>query len=495
MISLPDRVRRLKKPRLLLVGDLILDHYVSGEVRRISPEAPIPVLEVKGEEHRLGGVGNVAANVVAMGGEAVVAAVLGEDPNGRRLREKLREAGIGDAGVAVDRGRPTTIKTRHVSQVHQMLRVDWENRALVSGKVLGDFQRRVIRLLPEADLVILSDYAKGALAGPLIETTIREARKRRLRILVDPKGSDFHRYRGASLVTPNRAEAEAASGIAIEEEIDLTRAGKKLIRELDLEAAVITLGKEGIFFITRTGEELHIPTEARAVFDVTGAGDTVIAHLGLFLAQGASLEEAVRLANIAAGIVVGKFGTGTVTKEELLGHLEGGERGQGKILDSGGLDRVLAELRREERRIVFTNGCFDLLHAGHVDYLQKARSYGDCLIVGVNDDASVRRLKGMGRPLQPLAHRMAILAGLQSVTYVVPFAADTPHDLIRQVGPHVLVKGEDWKGRGVVGQDWVESHGGLVVLAKFLPGCSTSGLIQKVVSRCGPRKRSYAKSR
>ena len=495
MISLPDRVRRLKKPRLLLVGDLILDHYVSGEVRRISPEAPIPVLEVKGEEYKLGGVGNVAANVVAMGGHAIVAGVVGDDANGKVLREKLRAMGIDDACVAVDRGRPTTIKTRHVSQVHQMLRVDRENRAPVSGKVLQEVQRKLVRTLPEADLVVLSDYAKGALAAPLIESTIREARKRKLRVLVDPKGSDFHRYRGASLVTPNRAEAEAASGIEIDEEIDLARAGKKLIREFDLEAAVITLGKEGIFYVTREGEELHIPTEARAVFDVTGAGDTVIAHLGLFLAQGASLDEAVRLANIAAGVVVGKFGTGTVTREELLGHLEGGDRGQGKILDSENIVRVLAGLRREERRIVFTNGCFDLLHAGHVDYLQKARSYGDCLIVGVNDDASVRRLKGSGRPLQPLGQRMLILAGLQAVSYVVPFSSDTPNELIRQVTPHVLVKGEDWKGRGVAGQDWVESHGGLVVLAKFLPGCSTSGLIQKVVSRYGTKKRNYAKSR
>lgn len=489
LLSLSDRIRRMKRPKILLVGDLILDHYVSGEVSRISPEAPIPVLDVKREEFKLGGVGNVAANVAAMGGEAWLAGVVGEDANGRLLREKLQAMGIHDAGIVADPQRPTTLKTRHVSRVHQMLRVDWEKRHALEGAALKKLLAKIPKLVAAVDLVILSDYSKGALALPLIQAVIRESRRRRVRVLVDPKGSDFSKYKGASLITPNKVEAERATGITIEEDLDRERVAKRLIRDLDLEAAVITLGGEGIYFLTGEGRQMHIPTEASGVFDVTGAGDTVIAHLGLFLAQGAALEEAVRLANLAAGIVVGKLGTASVSPAELLGRLEGGEHGHGTILKPEELEATLAALRRDEKRIVFTNGCFDLLHAGHVEYLQRARSYGDCLIVGINDDASVRALKGAGRPLVPLVERMKVLAGLQAVNFVVPFSGKTPAELIRQVSPQVLVKGEDWKGKGVVGQDWVESHGGMVVLAKMTAGCSTSGIIQRVVSRYGGRKR------
>lgn len=493
MISLAERVRRLKKPRILLAGDLILDHYVRGEVKRISPEAPIPILEVKGEQFKLGGVGNVAANVVSMGGEAHLFSVVGADKNAEHLRELLAAQGIADNGLVVDSDRPTTIKTRHVASVHQMIRVDWESRNAISGKALRDARRRLTSLISSADLVIVSDYGKGALPAVLLEELIRQAKKRKCPVLVDPKGKDYSSYRGASLVTPNRSEAEQATGISIEEDLDLARVAKKLIRDLDLEAALITLGADGVYYHTKEDESQHIPTEAAHVFDVTGAGDTVIAQLALFLAGGASLEESVRLANLAAGIVVGKFGTASVTREELLARLDAQLGGVGKIVESSKLDTLVSALRRDAKRIVFTNGCFDILHAGHVEYLQKARSYGDVLIVGVNDDASVRRLKGAGRPIQSIEDRLQILAGLQAVNHVVAFSQDTPVELIQKITPHVLVKGEDWKDKGVAGREWVEGHGGLVVLAKMLSGRSTSTLVKRIQEMEG-RKKKYAKT-
>ncbi len=480
MSSLVQLVRDLRRPKILLLGDLILDHFVNGEVQRISPEAPIPVLDVQSEKFELGGVGNVAANVASMGGEAFCVGVMGDDIYAKILRSRLRAAGISDRYCLVEKKRPTTLKTRHTSQVHQMLRVDRETRHALSGSLLQKIVRSVPALVRRSQLVILSDYGKGALAPELIQAVIRAARAQKKIVLVDPKGKDFSRYRGATLITPNRTEAEAVTGISIEDDAACVKAAKKLIQEFQFQVAVITLGKDGVFFLTRKGEKKLIPTEARSVFDVTGAGDTVISQLGVFLANGTPLEDAIRLANIAAGIVVGKFGTATVSRKELLAHLDGGEAGHKKILTDKDLDAVLTALRREGRRVVFTNGCFDLLHAGHVQYLAQARSYGDALIVGVNGDRSVRKMKGDPRPFVPLEDRLAVLAGLQSVDYVIPFAQDTPKKLIERVTPDVLVKGEDWKDQGVVGREWVESHGGKVVLAKLKPGRSTSGIVDRI---------------
>ena len=471
----------LARPRVLVIGDLILDRYVTGEVERISPEAPIPVLRAKATEERLGGAGNVAVNLRAMEAEVEVIGVLGDDSRGRRMLGMLEAMGV-DTGVCLlDPGRPTTQKTRMISGVQQILRVDWED----SGPVPDELGRRLVlgltQALKSARAVVLSDYGKGMLTRVVLEGAIKAARAAGVPVLVDPKGSDFRRYRGATLVTPNRKEAEEALGRRLRSLADVPQAARDLMAQAELDAAVITLGAEGMFYASGESTGTHVPTVARAVFDVTGAGDTVIAHLALGLGAGLSLDDAVHLANHAAGLVVGKRGAASVTRAELLGVLDSHGGGEGKLLEGPGLDARVAAWRARGKRIVFTNGCFDVLHAGHVGYLRFAASKGDVLIVGVNDDASVRRLKGPTRPVNPLADRMAVLAALEMVDAVVAFGEDTPLEIVQRITPRVLVKGEDWRDKGVVGREWVEQHGGEVCLAPMLQGRSTSGILERVV--------------
>jgi len=475
-------VTGLGRPRILIVGDLILDRYVSGKVERISPEAPIPVLAASHDEMRIGGAGNVCANLRAMEAEVELLSVVGEDVLGRRLLEMLGEIGVSTGGVAVERERLTTEKTRLVSGVNQMLRVDWEETRAPSGAAMEGLLAAIPGAVAAADAVILSDYGKGMLAPEIIEATVAAAKRDGTPVLVDPKGSDFSRYRGATLVTPNRKEAEAAVGRELTGLSALATAGDELIAAADLDAVVITLGPEGIYWRTAAGEERRAPTEARKVFDVVGAGDTVIAHLALGLGAGLDLGRAVALANHAAGLVVARAGAVSVTRAELLAAIGQRRTGGGKILagdDDGALASLLAEWRSEGRRIVFTNGCFDVIHAGHVQYLRFARSQGDVLIVGVNDDASVSRLKGPTRPVNVLPDRALVLAALEMVDAVVDFAEDTPANIIERVTPDVLVKGEDWRDKGVVGREWVEKHGGRVVLAPLLEGRSTTSILAR----------------
>jgi len=468
-------------PRVLIVGDLILDRYVLGDVSRISPEAPIPILFTRGAEERLGGAGNVAANLVAMQAEVDVLGVVGDESWGRSLIDMLESHKIGTAGCVVDASRPTIRKTRMMSGGHQILRVDEEDPRPISGKAL----ECVLALLPDCvrktQAVVLSDYGKGLLTRDVIELTVKLAREAGVPVLVDPKGDDYSIYRGATLVTPNRKEAEQAVGRRIADTADLPKAADELMAIADLQSAVITLGADGIFFKSRSGDQGHFPAQARAVFDVTGAGDTVVGQLALYLAGGLSLAQAVTLANHAAAIVVGRLGTHAVTRSELRALFHEGPRDSGKVFaDDGDLDRLLATLRRDGKRIVFTNGCFDVLHAGHVSYLRFARSKGDALIVGINDDASVRRLKGTERPINTLRDRMEVLQALEMVDAVVAFPEDTPARIITRVTPHVLVKGEDWADKGVVGREWVEAHGGQVVLAPLMPGRSTTRIVETI---------------
>jgi D-beta-D-heptose 7-phosphate kinase/D-beta-D-heptose 1-phosphate adenosyltransferase len=474
-------IDRLGTPRILIIGDLILDRYVTGDVSRISPEAPIPVLAANHSEERLGGAGNVAANLRAMDADVEVLGVVGDDFAGSKLLSMLEDSGVDTAGCIRDPRRPTTRKTRMVSGVQQILRVDWEQSVEIDGdscdRILDGIERRVAR----AGAVILSDYGKGALPPRVVETVVRAAKQAGVYVLVDPKGTDYARYRGATLVTPNRKEAEVALGRRIADLSELEQCAKDLIAIADLDAAVVTLGADGIYYFVKEGDEGRVPTVARQVFDVTGAGDTVIAHLALALAAGERLGKAVRLANHAAGIVVGRRGAASVTRAEMraaVGELTSdGELG--KVLAWDALPLVLEEWRRQGRRVVFTNGCFDILHHGHIDYLRFARSKGDALIVGVNDDDSVRRLKGADRPVNPLEDRLHVLAALEMVDAVVPFPQDTPKEVIEYVTPDVLVKGEDWADKGVVGREWVEQHGGEVHLAPLLPGRSTSAILER----------------
>jgi D-beta-D-heptose 7-phosphate kinase/D-beta-D-heptose 1-phosphate adenosyltransferase len=369
-----------------------------------------------------------------------------------------------------------------------MLRVDWEEAGPLGSAAEDALLAGIESRARAARSLVLSDYGKGVLTPRVIAGAISAARAAGVPLLVDPKGADYRRYRGATLVTPNRKEAEQALGRKLEGLEGLPQAGRDLIAIAELSAAVITLGADGMFFLERGGASGRVPTEARAVFDVTGAGDTVIAHLALGLAAGLGLATAVRLANHAAGIVVGKRGAASVTRGELAAALGDRAERRGKVLERGELARAVAEWRAEGKRIALTNGCFDILHAGHVEYLRFARSKGDVLVVGVNDDASVRKLKGPGRPVNELGDRMAVLAALEMVDAVVPFGEDTPAALVEEITPHALIKGEDWADKGVVGRDWVERHGGEVHLAPLLAGRSTSSILERARSAREPAR-------
>lgn len=477
----------LPSARILVVGDLILDRYADGKASRVSPEAPVLVFEAGDERHLLGGACNVAANLRELGATAAVLGVVGDDDAGRRLRQLLHDAGIDTAAMVVDPSRPTTRKTRYVAKTMQVLRVDEESRAPIAAAV----EAKLLAMLAQRPFpwqgVLLSDYGKGVLTPRVVQAAIAAARSQGGVTVVDPKGKDYTLYRGVDLLTPNREEAEAATGITIHSSEDLHRVAARLREITGIRTAVITLGKDGIFFETEDGSHRILPTEARQVFDVTGAGDTVVAALTYCRACGVGLEESLRLANHAAGITVGKRGTWAPSRAEVLASLGAGSPGPtGKVLTRVQAIEVAARLRAEGRRLVFTNGCFDLLHAGHCDYLQRARGYGDALLVAVNSDGSVQRQqKGPGRPINPLDDRMAVLAALQAVDYVVPFDEDTPQALVEALTPHVLAKGEDWRDKGVVGREWVEAHGGQVVLVPLVPGRSTTSVVQRILKAGG----------
>jgi D-beta-D-heptose 7-phosphate kinase/D-beta-D-heptose 1-phosphate adenosyltransferase len=473
-------LQELGAPRVAVVGDFMLDHYVWGDAQRVSPEAPVPVVHARREEHRLGGAGNVAANLAGLGARVSCFGVVGEDASGARLVEDLGACGAETGGVVRSGARPTTQKIRVMARNQQMLRVDREEPAALAA---AEAEALLAALAAaEWDAVVLSDYGKGVLCPAVVEGVVAEARRRGVPSLVDPKRRDFAAYRGATAITPNRAEAEAALGEALPDLAALARGGEALRAAAGVEVLLVTLSAEGMFLLREGQEPLHLPTAARQVYDVTGAGDTVIAALAVALAAGQDWEVAVRLANAAAGLAVARVGTASVGRQELLHHLSAASPAH-KIVVGGGLDAALATLRREASRIVFTNGCFDILHAGHVRYLRAARELGDALVVGVNDDASVRRLKGEERPFNPLEDRAEVLAGLECVDLVVGFAEDTPAHLIERVCPDVLAKGADWADKGVVGAEFVTARGGEVHLIDLLPGRSTTGLAERIRQR------------
>ncbi|MCB9908633.1 MAG: D-glycero-beta-D-manno-heptose-7-phosphate kinase [Planctomycetes bacterium] len=480
-LLLEQRLETLGHPRLAIIGDLIMDRYMIGDVTRISPEAPIPVLAVRTNDLRLGGAGNVVANLVAMQAQVEAVGVVGDDGLGRAMREMMETLRVDVAGLVIDPDRPTIEKTRMMSGVQQMLRVDREDSRPIPAAIERAILAAALASVERCDAVVLSDYGKGLLTPVVLQGVIQAARRRGIPVLVDPKGSDFTRYRGATLVTPNRKEAEQALGRSIPTLEALPQAADELIRTAELDLIVITLSADGIYF--RSGgqppREGRIPAVARAVYDVTGAGDTVVSQLALYLALGWDIAEAVAMANHAAGIVVERLGTHSVTRTELMARLAASHPKIGKVLERAELDGVVEDWRRQGKRVVFTNGCFDVLHAGHVNYLRFARERGDRLLVGVNSDASVRRLKGPTRPVNCLDDRLTVLAAMEMVDAVVSFDGDTPKELIEQVSPDVLVKGEDWQDKGVVGREWVESHGGQVVLAPLLAGRSTTNILER----------------
>lgn len=478
---------RFDQAQVLVIGDVMLDRYWYGATRRISPEAPVPVVKVEHMEERPGGAGNVALNIATLGAGVRLLGATGDDAAADALQASLEAARV-YCDFHRDHDFTTITKLRIVSRNQQLIRMDFEEPAN-AGVPAALLQRAEVMLKAaqqnESDAqqrigaLVLSDYAKGSVTQP--QQLIALARAAGIPVLVDPKGNSFEAYRGATLLTPNLGEFEAVVG-PCRDEAELVSRAQQLIRELDLQALLITRSERGMTLVRLDQPEYHLPARAREVFDVTGAGDTVISTVAAALAAGEPLAGAVALANVAAGIVVGKLGTAAVSAPELRRALqqEGAlERG---VLSVEQLLIAMDSSRASGEKIVFTNGCFDIIHAGHVGYLEQARKLGQRLIVAVNSDASVRRLKGDGRPINPVDRRMAVLAGLEAVDWVISFDEDTPENLLRALRPDVLVKGGDYDKQGVVGWEIVEAYGGEVKALDFLDDCSTTAIVNKIRS-------------
>ena len=468
--------------RCLVVGDLMLDEYLWGKAERISPEAPVQVVDVIREELRLGGAGNVVHNLAALGAQVSVCSVVGDDQNGRELLKQFCSNHIDTSAIFLDPDRRTSRKTRVVAAHQQIVRIDRESREALLASVEQQLCLWLTSHTHEFKVVLLSDYNKGVLTPAVIAAAVSAATAAGIPVLVDPKGTDFARYGGATLLTPNRKEAEAASGITIKDAASLAQAADVIMVEASLQYLLITRSEEGMSLFSHGGEAVHIPTVAREVFDVSGAGDTVLAALAVGVASAFTMAESARLANVAAGIAVGKLGTSIVTPQEIIDTVSLAHKdSHTKIKSLDVLSAIIAAEKNRGKRVVFTNGCFDLLHAGHVKYLQKARGLGDLLVLGLNSDASVRRLKGPKRPLIDQDERAHLLAALDCIDYVVIFDEDTPLELITELKPYILAKGGDYSIEGVVGRDIVESYGGRVELVTFVEGKSTTNIIERVL--------------
>ncbi len=467
-------------PRILVVGDLMIDHYLWGQCERISPEAPVQVVAVEKETSVLGGAGNVINNLKALGADVDVISVVGDDASANELRSLLQYIGVSDEQLITEQGRATSKKSRIIASQQQVVRYDKESTDDITEATQQTLLAHFTTLLPNYDAVLLSDYGKGVLTAKLTKALIAEANRTNIKVLVDPKGKDYTKYSGAYLLTPNKKEAAEASGI----EIDTTEALHKAITHLktkcNLSVSLITLSEEGIAVYDET-LRVH-PTVAREVYDVTGAGDTVLASLGFALSCGYDIDSAVKFANLAAGVVVGKIGSATATLNEIIEYESSLNKStsDSHIKTFEEISLLGEELKKRGKKIVFTNGCFDILHVGHVKYLEEAKSYGDVLIVGLNSDASVKRIKGPSRPVNPQEDRAYILAALETVDYVVIFEDDTPYDLIKAVQPHILVKGGDYEGKTVVGQDIADE----LRLVQFVDGKSTTKIIEKISTQC-----------
>lgn len=470
-----EEVKKLSDARVLVVGDVMLDSYWHGPASRISPEAPVPVVKIDMQEARVGGAGNVALNAAVLGAKTHLLGLAGKDTAADQIESLLAASKV---RILLQRvaNSSTITKLRVLSRNQQLIRLDFEDHFPEWDP--DALQREFDKCLAEVDVVILSDYAKGALRRS--RDLIVAARSAGKTVIVDPKGDNFERYRGASLITPNLSEFEAVVGHC-DSEAEIERRGIALRDELELGAVLVTRSEKGMTLLERGQPPLHLPTRTQDVYDVTGAGDTVVATLGAALGGGMTLKEAVILSNVAAGIVVAKLGTATVTPDELERALHvnasGGQQG---MCTEDTLKVRLADSRTKGERIVMTNGCFDILHPGHIDYLEKARALGDRLVVAVNDDDSVRRLKGELRPVNSLHSRMRMLAALACVDWVVPFNEDTPERLICNLLPDILVKGGDYSEDEVVGGDCVKAAGGQVTIIDFLHGHSTTSLIRKI---------------
>jgi D-beta-D-heptose 7-phosphate kinase/D-beta-D-heptose 1-phosphate adenosyltransferase len=469
-----------KTPKILVIGDLMIDHYLWGKCERISPEAPVQVVAIEKETAVLGGAGNVIHNLAALGATVSVYSVVGDDSNANELKSMLENIEVDTAHLVVQKGRDTSKKSRIIASQQQVVRYDKESTEDISNAsqiaIIENFKKHITSY----EMVLLSDYGKGVLTDELTRTLIDIANENGKKVLVDPKGKDYTKYSGAYLLTPNKKEAIEASSIEIKDKESLLEAISKLKNECQLSIGLITLSEDGIAILD---DKLRThPTVAREVYDVTGAGDTVIASLGFSLACGYDIDKAVKFANLAAGVVVGKIGSATATLNEIIEYESSLNQSTSdshiKTLEE--IELLSQELKDRGKKVVFTNGCFDILHVGHVKYLEEAKSYGDVLILGLNSDESVRRLKGPTRPVNAEDDRAYILASLEAVDYVVKFYDDTPYELIKAVQPHILVKGGDYEGKEVVGQDIADE----LRLVNFVEGKSTTKTIAKIQDSC-----------
>ena len=467
---------QVKSPKLLVIGDLMIDHYLWGSCERISPEAPVQVVNVKSESAVLGGAGNVINNLNALGAQVDVISVIGGCEISDELKTLLSNINVNSQYLITQKDRITSKKSRIIASQQQVVRYDRES----TDEINSESQKQILdtfnSIITDYDGVLLSDYGKGVLTKELTTSLIAIANKNNKKVLVDPKGLDYSKYKGAYLLTPNKKEASEAMQVNIKDDASLTQAITQLKTECDLDVSLITLSEQGVA-IYDDRLRTH-PTVAREVYDVTGAGDTVLASLGFALACGVDIDDAVEFSNLAAGVVVGKIGSATATLNEIIEYESSLNKSTSDehIKTLGEITTLSEELKSRGKKIIFTNGCFDILHAGHVRYLETAKSYGDVLILGLNSDRSVTALKGEGRPINTQLDRAYILAALEAVDYVVVFDDDTPYDLIKTIKPHTLVKGGDYEGKAVVGQDIANE----LKLVQFVDGKSTTKTIEKI---------------
>ncbi len=479
-------VEGLGAAKVLCVGDVILDHFQYGRVERISPEAPIPVLKLERQDTMLGGAGNVVRNLAALKSHVRFFSVVGNDHDGREVKILLADQGVNDAPL-IDDKRRTSIKTRFLADGQQMLRTDRETDIALDGEKEKELIDAVQGAMADCNVMVLSDYRKGVLTRSALKTLIESARKTGITVIVDPKGNDYSLYQGAGILTPNRRELTEATHMAVDTDAQIIAAAEKLITDHRIDAVLVTRSRDGMTLVQAEGEPCHLSAEAQDIFDVSGAGDTVVAALAAALSTGAGLEDAARLANVAAGIVVGKVGTAVASADDVIGalHHQHLSSGEAKVMAlEQALDRI-DQWRRRGKSIGFTNGCFDLLHPGHISLLQQAASACDRLIIGINSDTSIKRLKGDDRPVQSEAARAAVMASLSHVDLIIIFAEDTPLQLIEAIKPDVLVKGADYTVATVVGAEIVQAYGGRIVLAELSPGHSTTATIARLARDSG----------
>jgi D-beta-D-heptose 7-phosphate kinase/D-beta-D-heptose 1-phosphate adenosyltransferase len=467
---------RGKSPKILVIGDIIIDKYLWGDTQRVSPEAPVQVVSVKNKSLILGGAGNVANNLKALGAKVDIISVIGDCKNAENLKNLLFDINISTRFLYVQKNRISSVKTRIVSSNQQIIRYDYESDEAIKSATQEKILNTLKKIISDYKIILLSDYSKGVLTKNLTQSIIKIAKKNNVKVLIDPKSSDYSKYKGAFLLTPNKKEASEATSIEIHNESSLIKAIKKLKSEYLLNISIITLSENGI---AAYDDKLSIyPTISQEVFDVTGAGDTVIASIGFALACGLNINSAIKFSNVAAGVVVKKFGSSTATIDEIISYESNINNSQSKfkIKSKNEIIKIVEELKSKNKKIIFTNGCFDILHSGHVEYLESAKKFGDILIVGLNSDKSVSYLKGRKRPINPQKERAILLAAMKVIDFVVIFNEDTPLNLIKVIKPHILVKGGDYKGKKIIGQELVNE----TKLVPFLEGRSTTSIIKKI---------------